>query len=228
MVGMALTGTLFPTSQRLTAWLCSLFLLLFFLLILGKGVTGLWRGVLIDERDRISLSRTQNVAWTLLILSAFLTAALTNIAISGPLKALQIALPEQLWLLMGISVSSLLGSPLILMLKKPLTSPAPPVTTTNTMQETEAASSKKEQRTSLWSDLFKAEDVGHSSPLDLGKIQMFCFTLLLIVAYGYALGAMFHDSRGFIDSFPAVDNSIVALLGISHLGYLLNKVVPRP
>ena len=84
-----------------------------FTFVCGQGVTGRWMGALIDERNVMSLSRFQMVAWTLLILSAYLTAALANIA-TGQAHPLAINLPQELWVLLGIGTASLVGSPLLL------------------------------------------------------------------------------------------------------------------
>jgi hypothetical protein len=46
-------------ASRHNAWLAMLILLFLFALIVGHGITGLWRGVLVDERNKISLSRLQ-------------------------------------------------------------------------------------------------------------------------------------------------------------------------
>ncbi|WP_255355266.1 hypothetical protein [Pelomonas sp. Root1217] len=37
----------------------------------------------------------------------------------------------------------------------------------------------------------------------------------------------YSQSDGITD-FPTLDDSTIALLGISHAGYLTNKAVPRP
>lgn len=78
-----------------------------------------------------------------------------------------------------------------------------------------------------WADLFRGEDVGNAGHLDLGKIQMFYFTLIIVFAYGAAIAEMFESSRFGITKFPLLSSGTVALLGISHAGYLANKAVTR-
>ena len=100
-------GILLPSSLRLQNWLINLVLFLLFIIILGKGITGRWEGLLIDDRKKMSLSRLQTVAWTVLILSAFVTTALTNISAKGDLsKVLNISIPQSLWILLGISTTT--------------------------------------------------------------------------------------------------------------------------
>src|SRR2546427_2881501 len=84
LVVIVLVGLRIPTGARLGAWLLTLILLAVFAAVAGQGITGLWRGLLIDERNKISLSRLQIVLWTVVVLSGFLTAALSNLAMGQP------------------------------------------------------------------------------------------------------------------------------------------------
>ena len=114
---MVLLGLLIPLRAILWVWVVNLILLAAFATIAGQGITGLWRGLLIDERNKISLSRLQITLWTIVVLSGFLTAAFSNLA-SGQPNPLAIAIPSELWPLMGISTTSLVASPLIKSTKK--------------------------------------------------------------------------------------------------------------
>lgn len=98
-------------------WLAVLALLTGFTLIAGHWVTGIWRGAFVNDRNRMSLSQSQLVLWTLIVLSAYLTGACVNLALSVD-KPLDIAIPQSLWILMGISTTSLIGSPLLASRKK--------------------------------------------------------------------------------------------------------------
>lgn len=212
------------------AWILTLVLMALFVATTGKAVTRLWRGVLIDERNRISLSRLQMLVWVLLILSAFLTAALWNVHHST--APLEIAVPEAVWILLGISTASLVGSPLIKGGKKerspapaveirdgvPLARPAPPADGLVLVN--------RDPRQAGWADLFGSEEVGNQGSLDLAKVQMFFFTAVVALAYGATLAAMFAGADEAIRAFPDLDGSLLALLGISHTGYLTHKAMP--
>lgn len=234
-------GLLTPSTYRLYVWLGLLILLTVFALIAGHGLTGMWLGLLIDERNKMSLSRLQMILWTALILSGFLTVALANIA-AGVEDPLSISIPEELWLLMGISTASLVGSPLIMSTKK-VKEPKEEEQnqTIVSMAAEEGVSSNelepkvtnkgqvivnKDPKYARLSDLFKGEETGNAAQLDLGKIQMFYFTLILVFAYAVALGDLLCGT-GKIDAFPVLSSSMVALLGISHAGYLTNKAIPH-
>jgi hypothetical protein len=75
------------------------------------------------------------------------------------------------------------------------------------------------------SDLFRGELVGSKDHLEVGKVQMFFFTLLVVFAYGKAIAAGFDNAGEVINSLPDLSVGILALLAISHAGYLANKNV---
>jgi len=235
-------------TQPKEMFLVTLALLTAFVMIAGHGTVGLWRGVLVDERNRMSLSRLQLVLWTIVVLSGFLTAALWNIA-KGVGSPLSIAVSEQLWMLLGISTTSLVASPLILSTKK---QEPPPSTVT---PEAEAAKAQEANSTMnalaaqglppdsvttqgnvvVWkwpsdariADLFQGDEIGNAGHLDLGKVQMLFFTVILVFAYTVTLAHWFWKPDGAISSLPTLDPGMTALLAISHGGYLANKAVPH-
>src|SRR6185369_1583478 len=99
------------------AWLSSMFFLIWVLYHVGRKTADQAFGILIDNRNVMSLSRTQMVLWTLLILPAILSAGMWNNAV-GNVEPMQFQIPSELWILMGISATSLVASPLILDNKK--------------------------------------------------------------------------------------------------------------
>lgn len=237
LVAIALAGLLIPLEVRIWAWLGTLGLLTLFAAIAGHGVTGCWLGPLIDERNKMSLSRLQAILWTLLILSALLAAALTNIR-NGQADPLVIAIPTGLWILMGISTTSLVGSPLVLSTKK--NKSADDDQTKRTLDLLAAQNVDIDHVANLgqvivntspqnarWADLFTGEETGNAAQFDLGKVQMFYFTLILFLVYAVALAILFIGPVKIISAFPDMDNSILTLLGISHAAYLTNKAIPH-
>jgi hypothetical protein len=54
---------------------------------------------------------------------------------------------------------------------------------------------------------------------------VFFFTLIVVFAYAAAVGAMLYGARA-VSSLPDLSTGMVALLGISHAGYLTAKAVP--
>ena len=215
--------------SRLANWLINLVLFVAFLLVVGHGVTGRPLGLLIDERKKVSLSRLQMVLWTLVILSGLLTAALSNISLFiaalsnadlqkqlGPgFAPLAIVLSPNVWLLMGISTTSLIGSPLI----KSGKMAQGKIDTRDDVDDAELA------------DLFRGEELSNYDVLDLAKVQMFFFTLVLVLTYAVMLGAMMSPGASSLNTpitrLPDLDPSMITLLGISHAGYLANKAIPH-
>lgn len=226
-------------GQRVGVWLGSMVLLGAVTLGLGRTVTGRWAGALIDERNKMSLSRLQMLLWTILIASGFLVAVLANLHLGQP-HPLAVAIPRELWLVLAVSTTSLTASPLI-----------------QSTKQTRAADEQEKERTftalarqqgvasvsgttthvgqlvinldpssARWSDLFTGEEVGDASILSLGKIQMFYMTWVLILAYAASLISLISDP-GPISTLPDPDSGLVALLGISHLGYLSLKAIPQ-
>lgn len=237
VIAIVFFGLFLPVELLFWAWIATLILIGLFIAVAGQGIIGLWRGLFIDEMNRISLSRFQLTLWTIIVLSSFFIAALYNIATKQP-DPLSIKIPEELWVLIGISTTSLVGSPLI---KGPKKDKEASKKETDRAQETMKKldiDSNKITRVGLliknitpdmsrWSDLFSTEEMGNIGHLDLAKVQMFFFTIILVLAYCVLMGKIFVNINPVgltkISEFPSLDPGMVALLGISHAGYLTNK-----
>lgn len=219
-------------------WSAATLLLVAFATVTGHAIVGCWRGILIDDRNVISLSRFQMTLWSMIVLSAFLTAALYNIY-SGVDEPLSIQLPSQLWVMLGISTTSLVGTPLLLSQKANKEPAEKPLI--DTLNQLRAEGFKPEDtkvsgqvigntrpQLARWSDMFTGDETSNGAHVDLAKLQMFFFTLVLALTYCAALWNTFqHAQADGISAFPVLDQSMIALMGISHSGYLLNKAVPR-
>jgi hypothetical protein len=205
-------------------------LLLGFIVLVGWGITGIAAGALIDpKKGRMSLSRLQLVLWTVLIIAAFLTAFLVNIA-KDAASPLSVAIPGELLVAMGISITSLAGTGLVLNVKRNQPSNGMPddVKTMLEARDIPVADDTtgviKLEKASF-RDVFEGDTPESATYLDLGKIQMFYITIALVLGYGIAVGAVFSSFDGSADitSLPSIDEAFVALLGISHAGYLTTK-----
>lgn len=193
----------------LITWLTVLVLLTGLMILISHGITGMRFGLLIDERNKMSLSRLQMAMWTLVILSALFAGVIVNLKQEITREnAFAIQMPDAIWVMMGISTISLVGSPLI-----------------KTVVKGDQIQKNGDAHQASPSDWFKGEETENFTQLDLSKVQMFLFTIILVVGYAVALGAKF--STGSLTAFPAVDSSMVALLGVSHAGYLTSKAMPR-
>jgi hypothetical protein len=56
---------------------------------------------------------------------------------------------------------------------------------------------------------------------------MFFFTLLLVLTYATAIGSLLKNDP-LPAALPDVSGGMLALLGISHAGYLANKAIGAP
>jgi hypothetical protein len=222
----------------------------------SRLIVGIWRGALVDARNKVSLSRFQTLLWTVLVVSALLTSAINNIRTKQD-DPLDIYLPPELLILLGISVTSLVGASIIKREKgriKPeiesseialgkvhhttpdkiisvgsqlmaAQDPNNPSTTDQVVAKGLLAANDRPDQ-SRWLDLFGGEEVGSLGRLDLGKIQMFYFTIIVIFVYAVAVASLLSTGSAKVDALPGLNEGMIALLGISHAAYLTNKTVP--
>ena len=209
IVAIAMVGML--VDPIWTKWILIMVFITLFTMLASGGVTGnYWLGWLINEQERISLSRLQMFLWTILILSAYISAVFANIKVGGdPLNALNITIPDELWLAMGISTTSLVASPLINRRKSTLLD--------------------EREKSPQLSDLFTSEY--DPKIIDLSRMQNLYFTLILVGAYFMSLGSTMYDALNNgnrIADFPELNQTFLALLAVSHAGYLSYKVGTNP
>ncbi len=237
IIAITLVGLLLPAESRFWAWMATVGLLIAFSVVMGHGITGLWYGILIDERNKVSLSRLQLMLWLFVVLSGFITAVLSNLA-AEQVAPMAITVPRALWILMGISVTSLLGSALIKGSKSRHIADKEEVKYTFTLLANQGIDigtlltrgqivANTDFQCARWADLFMGEETGNAGHLDLAKVQLFYFTLILILAYTLTLSSVFTSDITRIDTLPTLNTDIVILMAISHAGYLIHKALPH-
>jgi len=204
---------------------------------IGKLVTGRLFGAFIDDRNVVSLSRVQMLSWSALVLSAFLAAVLWNSHLGSSQPIDLIRMDGRLWMLLGISTTSLVASPLILHAKKGLNPDAGDFQ--RTLEMLPAAEGAANQgllfanRTigqATWKDLFTGEETGNAGHLDLSRVQMLFFTLVSLIVYWVSLRSAFlhaQEAKTLMGAFPEVSEGLLWLIGISHGGYLAMKAIPK-
>lgn len=243
IVGICLSNWLLVgvVKNNALALLMTLALLSLLLGEIGKTLTGKASGILIDSRNRISLSRLQMVGWTVVVLSGVTVAAAYNLSINAA-NPLNFTIPNELLIAMGIAGTSAVASPLVLATTR---NPAPLAATTVADGQADPAAvaaaptpapatpavatlhAKCSIDEAAWADLFKGEDAGTAGSVDISKVQQFFFTLLLLAVYALSMADAF-TSGSRIGSLPALDQTFLYLLGISHATYLTYKAVPKP
>lgn len=220
---------------RPASWLITLAFCLIILAIAGYAVRRRWSGILIDDRNKLSLSRLQLVLWTALLVSALMTAGLSNVAL-GDATPLQIAVPASVWALLGIGSFSFVAAPAILSQKSSGMAPPRLPQIEASLQKTDLLSGavvargsvvvKEKVEDARWLDLLRG-DTDDADYVDVSKLQQLFFTVLLVVIYASALYNVMAGVTA-IKEFPKVDEGFVSLLGLSHAAYLAYKAVPKP
>jgi hypothetical protein len=236
IAAMIAIGLFLHATSILLMWLLTMAALFLFAMIAGHGMTGLYLcGWLVNEQNRLSLSRLQVFLWTVVVLSAWLASVIVNLKAGHIEKALDIAIPQEVWLAMGISVASFVGSPIILSSKTQRWALA-------AQRANKAAPRRKAEKwlfrnetpaDAKLSDLITGEEEGNKELLDISRLQNLFFTLALVGAYAVSLGSVLQKaaagiSVGPISEFPPISVGAAALLGISHAGYLGSKAVDKP
>lgn len=214
-----------------------------FLAMLGLQTHGRIGGILINDRNLMSVSRLQIVAWTLLIASAFATVGLARV-FSGEIDdPLNIAIPTEVWQLLGLSGASTLGASLVTNSKK-----RKPVADTEAavraaaaqlrakdvsepVTDQEVATHRKgvlyanpDSRDARFVDMFEGDELGNTAFIDITKVQMLFFTVVALITYGAELFELMSGPDPYnIASFPEVTQGLLTVLLISHATYLGNK-----
>lgn len=228
---------------RTLAWAINTLAFLALLTILGIWLKGYPTGLLIDQRNRYSLSRLQMTAWTALAVPA-IAVALGNNALRTPEIAAfpELVLDWTLVTLMGISLGSFVSAPLALSVK---TQNNPDPVQADASRE-QLAKTEQVQGESIrlrgslivkaapadarLRDFFSGEEVGNAQTVDIARIQMLAITTVVWATYAVMLFRIFSlgGAEGrIIHQFPAFDNTLLALIAVSHAGYIVGKVTPK-
>ncbi|RXW29310.1 hypothetical protein QEP13_19495 [Enterobacter ludwigii] len=240
LVIFGLAPFLFSGYPRI-AWLMTLLMLVIFCMGIGYTINGRFNGIFIDYRNRLSLSKLQALCWSILVLSALYTAAIIRIRNNIP-SPLDIVLDKYLLAIMGISLTSLAATPAILNIKEDNKSSefaAQQVSQTLNKPAEDIISSGKifyfsSAKLASWLDLFRGEESTNAGSADIGKIQQFIITFILLAVYSVMLLQYFNPAIpqvktewSWLSHFPLVSESMSWLLGISHAGYLAYKAAPH-
>lgn len=243
-----------PTSLGLTAalmalawflppgwnWIAMMTVLAALILYLGRVCTGRALGCLINEHKLMSLSRFQMLVWTILIVSAYGAIAMERVKNGAVVDPLIVGIDWQVWALLGISTASLVGTPLLngnKTRKQPAQPDAQVKKTAEALGETahEVAGNREgvlygnaNIADARFSDLFEGEELANAQLLDVGKLQMFVFTIIVATIYAIQLYQLIaHNDLTDDVSLPKINEGLLALLGVSHAGYLGTKGVTQ-
>ncbi len=201
----------------------------------GIAVRGRYSGVIIDGRGRYSLSRLQALAWTILVLAGLSVAIGTNIARNGGHPG-DVALPGELIALMGISGGAAVFAQTI----KSINGARGTLFVNEAATTHEDASGKVvvkgavDVQQARISDLIQGEAPDTKDLVDVGKLQNLYFTIIVLSIYGWLVWQTLvrevmvdkHGAKSLITSMPSINEALIALILISHAGYLTLKAIP--
>ncbi len=192
----------------LIAWIVAALLLIVLAGWIGRLATGNLLGILIDARGRFSLTHFQVVLWTIVILSSAV-----GVLVHHRFSPDNFGLTPQLLGLMGISAGSAVLTTGVKAAKDTPGSTAR-VARAGTMR---LASGDQKTISAKVSQIWLQEEGDLADQVvDITKFQNFIFTLIVLGFYiTLALKA---------DGLPVLPDNVVALIGISHAGYVGGKV----
>jgi hypothetical protein len=207
---------------RFAAWLVSIVAFLAVFLTIGLGLKGRTLGVLINERNRYSLSRLQMSLWTLLILPSLFIVLINNLYRPG---SPEFAFDWQLLAVMGMSVASIVSTPMILSRKVDSVPAAQPATGATAAVTTALDVNAHPEEAGL-KDLVLGEEIGNGSDIDIGRIQMLMISLMAVVVYAWMIGGTLLKSVTYLKEMPPFNETLLGLILVSHVGYLAGKFTP--
>ena len=202
-------------------------------------------GVLVDERNRYSLSRLQLFAWSILVLAALWAAISSNLdrGVNAD-EAFNVGIPREVLALMGIAGLSFAGASVV---KASKASPVAgagdqgggdgdvtPLAAARKKADDDKRKAKRKFHTAnklsianrpAIADLVQAERPSNNQLVDMGKVQVLFITAVVLVGYGLLVGDALNEvtRRGAFAELPVVNEGIAALLAISHATYVTYK-----
>jgi hypothetical protein len=186
----------------------------------------------------MSLARLQLVLWTLLIGSAYFTIILARI-VSDIEDPFNIDIQWEIWALLGITVTSLVGAPLIdsnKSVKEPEDKDKLEQKVADTLNRTKEEVNNTrmgilygnpDPRDARFTDIFEGNELINATYIDITKLQMFYFTLIAVIVYAWFLLDMFLVKAPNEMVVPALTQDFIVILGISHAGYLGGKSITQ-
>ena len=199
------------------AWTVSAALLLVFAAWLGYlyvRPAGIF-GILIDSRGRFSLTHLQLVLWTVVVLS-LVAGVFFGRLWAGVDDPLGFDIPAPLLGVLGISVGSAVTASVV-KASKDLRVPE---------RVKASMPGSADNPPSFGQVLLVEEGPFADQVIDIGKFQNFSITLIAVVAYvALAISAIRNaGTAADVRSLPTFTPELVALIGISHAGYIGGKL----
>lgn len=223
-------GTNFFDQNAGLFWITIGFVLLSIFGIAGFEFGGSRFGILIDKRNMLSLSKFQVLIWAVLIFSSYIIIAASRSASDKPYP-LDVKIPYTLWLILGINIFSFISSMIIKndRAQSETLDKAEKIRIQSNLKENQyilGTLVKNREPRASFSDIFRGEEVSNHDLPDIGKIQMFLFTIVVWLAYAISIYQLLIRSPESFN-FPELSRGMTAMLVISNVGYLAFKAIPQ-
>jgi hypothetical protein len=220
-------------------------------MIIGMMITGRPFGILINEMNVMSLSRFQMSLWTVVVLSGYTVAVLLRVHDKTITSALDLEVDWRVWALLGVSATSMVGAPMVNSTKKlekpdeKTLVKASSALNRQSLATRERGGQRQEGNKEIdpkksientsegliygkesvqdakFTDIFKGDQINNAASLDISKVQMFFFSVVISISYFVSLYRWIVDNPpAVLTSFPTVSDGVLAVLGISATGYL--------
>ena len=173
------------------------------LIAFGYQITTYAFGMLRDGQNGYSLSRLQMVAWTWLILSALIAVSAARLWHGATGEALNIYIPLNLFIVMGIAFFTGAASPALLSLKTQSSSTPQQLQTARArMDESQVVANgqvvvRPTTTAPQFGDLVEGDDLATAGTVDISKVQQLLITLLLLGVYFVTLCQLFRSTGLF-------------------------------
>jgi len=210
-------------------------------------------GAAIDERNRLSLSRMQQLAWTMVLFGGYTVLAVVNLTLMAgvvrdvgqatvlsPDSGLTVgnffpSMDPSLWAVLGLTV---LISPFLsrkIMTNMEHATVAASTSSTTARGAAQVLDRRENPLWARWSDLFTGETEAASNQIDVSRLQHMVITVLLLGGYIILLAEYVRTidacavllamtmGAPVFASMPPIDPTFVGLLALSHAGYLAFK-----
>ena len=267
-------------------------------LSIGRFVVNFWwKGVFIDQRNRVSLARFQAIIWTILVLATFGETALANIALNAANPPVYVVtIPSNLWLVVGITVGALPAASIASSRKskasadviaqavaargvkdqEPILVNSEELDVTNIEQQNGVEQqidcenisdalkiamdadlgtilsgvkvtgkpevnllrinknlfvakglivARLKSKCAKFIDMFMGDEITNVCYIDIAKLQLFLFNVVIIIVFAVAIGGFFYSPPPYtLPNIPAV---WAIFLAISNGAYVTFKAAPR-
>lgn len=212
-------------ADKAFSWPLILGFMIIIFMAIGWCIKGRVLGVLINERNTMSLSRFQMVLWTLIILSAYAAIAFLRARHNEAADALNVSIPKEMWMLIGINSAALVGSP---MLSSNKTKKKAIDSNLSERDEMGILSVKRDEHEASFTDLFRGDEVKNWNFIDMPRLQMFFFTIIVAIVYCVDIYRIITEGdMSTTVALPSIDQGLLTLMGISNAAYLGGKAVDQ-